>query len=555
MDSTLADSVSDLFEYRGYCVQHKQGLVSASTVPELPANLTAVFPGLGTAWPGMGRYWMQHDAFCQHIDQLQAVIDTLSVNCNLEHELLSLSPSWQEDPEVLFVVTVCMNLALHNFLSATLDLNAHRVVGHSLGELLCAAVALHLDDAAVVEMAVAMGRFAKAQRGLMMAVGADFDDIQDLLLDYDVHLACVNGPDSVTVASRNPRDLVKLKHVLNGKDILTKFIDTAWSALHIGSVGSSEDDLYCDLAAIFDKHGLDDLHVTWRSTVTGHVGLFDAAYLTKCLVTCVDATSMGQAGDEPALFVELGPHGILTNTIASQLEPHSACMPLLDKRDVPSSLAQALGILFVHAFIDSVPSDWMVRSSGVDASKLLSMQASFIDRHVGDSLPVVDTATASCSLEVLLQRALPVALAHDELHIIPSTGLTDEDGYVLDCEVRSSSQAVLSNDATAIKLRSRRLLQASLQATGEVVAALQLQEVTACHVADTQRDMQQNGGLLTRLVVSKGLAELLPEVVQAMSTTFQDGCRLQICVGQEQCVAVAMRMRRLSRRVSCDWMK
>jgi malonyl CoA-acyl carrier protein transacylase len=504
----------------------------------------------------MGDLWLQQPGFVEEILGHQAVVDGMGLDVDLIQELHSQHPQWQHDPLALFIVTASMQLALYTHLAANLKLQCDSVLGHSLGELLCAAVQLDLPTAAALEMAAAMGKFACRQRGLMLAVATSASEL-DKTLPSTVHVACINSLASTTLASRDPKAIIKLKKTLNEQGILTSVLDTAWSALHIGGVDASTQQLQSELESIFIKYHIPSQPIQWRSSVPTHNGYFDPTYLVHCMCEPVDflATVDNVSKDsKDVIYLELAPHSILTKALTSLVHESSVCVPLILKHDQTGSLGAACGELFVRGCIDTVPAAWLEHAESIDTAAVVRRDASFLDRHLAQVADWSNLSPPTSCLQALLHRVLPIAMSHPELHDIPKYSLDGIDGAMIEMNLRFVTQAVLVNEPMTFKTRAEHVVQGYADNCFKPLASAKLVTVTACTSEQQQDAMYAEArSLAAQVVIASSAGKLWPGVVEAIATNFKEACQLQVCLGPRQCVAMLTKMKSLTRHNSSAW--
>ncbi len=236
------------------------------------------------------------------------------------------------------------------------------VMGHSVGELTAAHVAgaLSLENAAL--LVVARGRFMQAlpSGGAMVAVQAREDEVRPLLTE-NVGIAAVNGPSSVVVSG--DEDAVKTiaeQLRAQGRRIHQLAVSHAFhSPLMEPMIG--------EFKAAARELAVNPVTIPVISNVTGELAGDDFAsadYWTQHIRAAVRfADSIRHANSAGARhFIEVGPGGGLTSSIAESLaDVDVASVPLL-RKDRPEPNSLMVGV--AQAFVSGVGVDWRATLPG-----------------------------------------------------------------------------------------------------------------------------------------------------------------------------------------------
>ncbi|CAN8104989.1 unnamed protein product [Discula destructiva] len=354
-DSFLADLAYTL-SYRRERLQWKS-FATASTVPELlqalqddatqpPQYLSSrrpalglIFTGQGAQWPAMGVELMQIPVFKASIEAADAYLRA-ELDCEWSAAAeLAKGKSTSKVAAALYGQTLCtvLQVALVDLLR-TWDVVASSVVGHSSGEIAAAYClgALSREDA--WKIAYYRGLLSASLRengveGAMMAVGASPEAAAEAIAEAaagEVHIACVNSPQSVTV-SGEVDGVNRLLEALQSEGVFARKlkVDTAYHSPHMQEVA---EDYYEAIGDIQPRVEAIDKGCRMFSSVTGAV-IRDAselgpAYWVRNLVSPVQFASAVQhlAQSKDALdntvdlLVEIGPHAALQGPATQSLK-------------------------------------------------------------------------------------------------------------------------------------------------------------------------------------------------------------------------------------------
>ncbi|MET7509498.1 non-ribosomal peptide synthetase/type I polyketide synthase [Streptomyces albidoflavus] len=315
-----------------------------------------VFPGQGTHWPAMGRdLLVSSPAFAETVDACDTVLRPYtgwSVR-----ELLAGGAAHEDGTPVdldqldasipaLFTVYVALAAAWRES-----GLEPDAVVGHSQGEIAAAVVsgALSLEDGARV--AVLRGRELGRSEGTgaMGFVELPVDEVRERIAPYGAALsvAVVNTPRSTVVAG-NPEELTALLDELDDEDIVCGTVGAQFAA-HSHHVDP--------LLPVLEEQLRDvrpgPSRVPFYSTVTGRLldgERLDAAYWCRNLREPVRLDLAQQALLDAGhdVFVEIGPHPVLTMAL-TEGDPRALAVPTLHRdRGSGAELLRTLGTLHAH---------------------------------------------------------------------------------------------------------------------------------------------------------------------------------------------------------------
>ncbi|GIZ46187.1 hypothetical protein CKM354_000932400 [Cercospora kikuchii] len=287
----------------------------------LKARVALLFTGQGAQWPGMGRELMLHPIFAQSIRASATCLRELGAKWDAEVELLApklgsrIHAAEFSQPLCAVLQMALVDLFLYWGLSPV------AVVGHSSGEIAAAYAAGALGRRDCLTVALHRGIISQAAQEQspgrsMMAVGLSSGHIQRYL-DDKITLACINSPESVTVAGHKGC-LDTLRALLQSESIFCRMLRVE-IAYHSPQLFPFRDEYHGRIACITPNTDSNDhAAVPFYSTVYGrripHSQL-NADYWVANLCSTVDLVSAlnilmdSSVESVPDIMVEIGPHG------------------------------------------------------------------------------------------------------------------------------------------------------------------------------------------------------------------------------------------------------
>ncbi|MFI5928414.1 type I polyketide synthase [Micromonospora sp. NPDC051543] len=359
----LAVTGASAADLRGALAGHQAGERSASAVSgELlhdgPAYVVQVFSGQGSQYPGMGLDLYRADPTMRAtLDECDALTRRIA-GWSLLDELGRRTGSRLSETRFAQPAIFAIQIGLSR-LWARWGVPPDSVVGHSMGEVAaaCAAGALPLEDA--LRVIVLRGELLQpaSGSGRMAAIALSADEVTAAIERYaEVVIAAVNGPRSVVVAG--PAAAVdRLLADLTAAGV--RCVPLAGDyAFHSPAVSAYGDELERRL----DGLTIAEPRVPMLSSVdpTGVVPEFGPAYWGR---NVREPVLFWPAIDRllsrrPAVFVELGPHPVLTGPLAASLAARSrrgaAIGSLVRGRPPVETLTRALA----EAYTAGVAVDW-----------------------------------------------------------------------------------------------------------------------------------------------------------------------------------------------------
>lgn len=281
-----------------------------------------LFPGQGSQYPGMGRGLYAEDPV------FRAVVDECAerLKPDLGTDLRTLLyPEGESEraaealrntaftQPALFTVEYAMAQVLLGW-----GIQPRTMLGHSVGEFVCAALTgvMGLEDA--LHLVAARGRMVQSvERGAMLSVRMPADAVRPLL-KADLAIASDNGP-SLCVVSGPTEPVAELERMLTGRGVACRPLQTS-HAFHSPMM----DPVVEPFAQLVRKVKLSAPKQAYISTVTA--GLIDAndaqdpLYWARHLRQTVRFTESARLAlaDDSLVFVEVGPRNTLATLVKQQ---------------------------------------------------------------------------------------------------------------------------------------------------------------------------------------------------------------------------------------------
>ena len=320
-----------------------------------PAPVVFIFTGMGPQWFGMGKALYRTDpVFRDAMDAFDLLYEA-TAGRSIKDAMWSGS-----DGERIIDVEIAQpaNMALQWALTAlwkSLGIEPQIVVGHSVGEIAgaCVVGALSLEEG--VRIIYQRSRLQKEMqgRGEMLAVGVSSIEAEELIESYGdgLSIAAVNSPMSATISGES-EDIDRLQATLEDRRLFRQKLHTG-IAYHSGQMDGIRDDFLASLNGLSPSK----TRVPLLSTVTGAQAdgtEFDADHWWRNIRSPVlfDRIFEQIPGDGEALYIQIGPHPVLSSAIYENLAHHHrtghALATLRRDRGAWDVLLEAVSKCYVH---------------------------------------------------------------------------------------------------------------------------------------------------------------------------------------------------------------
>jgi acyl transferase domain-containing protein len=281
-----------------------------------------VLSGQGSQWIGMGRELLAREPVVRsEVEKWDILVRDLAGWSVIDQLTAAGDGSRLHLTEVAQLSVGALQLGL-TALWRSWGVWPEAVVGHSMGEIVAAAVAGMLDRAQAVELLLARARLAEAgaRGGAMASIGWPATEVEPLLAGLGrVGIAAVNGPRSTVVSGESSAvDKVAVAAKALGADVRRLPVE-------YGFHSSLLDDQGAELAATVGHIQAGQGEAAFYSTVTGtrlEAEKLDSGHWARNLRDAVqfEAAVRALAGAGITTYVEIGPHPVLLRDISLTLE-------------------------------------------------------------------------------------------------------------------------------------------------------------------------------------------------------------------------------------------
>ncbi|WP_150243248.1 type I polyketide synthase [Nocardiopsis quinghaiensis] len=379
-----------VFEYRAVIFASGGGgareleSVASTSVPADRAQErpVMVFPGQGGQWAGMARDLLDDDGPLAQVFTRRLLECERALGPHVDWSLVQVLRGEPKAPafmgpgtrvDVVQPVLWAVMVSLARVWSA-MGVEPAAVIGHSQGEIAaaCVAGALSLDDAAKVVALRSQALTSLAGSGGMASLGLSPERAEELVgSDEDLHLAAVNGPESVVVSGSPAAVRRAVEHCVD-HGVHGALVDVDYAS-HSPHVEHIRENLLERLGDVEPRPA----RTPFFSTLTGErlSGTdtpTDASYWYRNLRGTVRFADAVRAAVDAGhtTFVEVGPHPVLSFGVERTLDAagvEGRALPTL--RREAGDQAQLLTAA-AQAFTVGVDVDWAVLFRGTGARRI-----------------------------------------------------------------------------------------------------------------------------------------------------------------------------------------
>jgi acyl transferase domain-containing protein/NADPH:quinone reductase-like Zn-dependent oxidoreductase/NADP-dependent 3-hydroxy acid dehydrogenase YdfG/acyl carrier protein len=279
-----------------------------------------VYTGMGPQWWAMGQELLKtQPVFRETMEKCDQLFKKLAGWSLIEEMSVSEDVSKMNETRLAQPANFIIQAGL-SALWKHWGIEPDAVVGHSVGEVASAYAsgALSLEDAILVSYYRSKLQQTTSGTGKMLAVGLSEKAVQPYLVGQ-ISVAAINSPNSVTLAG-NEDDLMQISDMLEAEKIFNKML-TVEVPYHSYLMEPIKEELFEKLASVKPRATKIPLY----STVTGQLidgETLDAAYWWQNVRQSVrfSDTMIQMLEDDYGLFVEVGPHPVLRNSMRECME-------------------------------------------------------------------------------------------------------------------------------------------------------------------------------------------------------------------------------------------
>lgn len=280
-------------------------------------KIVFVYTGMGPQWWKMGRGLMETEiVFNRAVKECDDDFKEISGWSIYEELSKPMETSRVKDANIAqpanFVIQVALTRLMEYY-----GITPDAVVGHSVGEVASTYIsgALSLKEALYVSYHRSRLQHSTAGKGAMLAVGLLEDEVLEMIKPYkDVSIAAINSPKALTL-SGDSESLKELLEKIESAGAFCRLLDVT-VPYHSPIMSLIKDELLDSLENIKGAETKIDLYSTVTGAkISGHEinndywwkNVREPVLFSKAIDTI--------AGDDYKIFIEIGPHPVLRNSM------------------------------------------------------------------------------------------------------------------------------------------------------------------------------------------------------------------------------------------------
>lgn len=299
-----------------------KGIVSNHAEINNPPKIAFIYTGMGPQWWKMGRELMEKEPlFKDALQRCDSIFKEYSGWSILEEMLKDEESSRMAETQIAQPANLLIQLALTELLKK-FGIVPQAIVGHSVGEVaaMYCSGALSLEDAILVSYHRSRLQQTMAGQGKMLAAGLSETEALKLLDSYPkVSVAAINSSNSVTLAGKEEH-LLEIAEVLDKREVFNRImkVEVPYHSFLMDPIQQELMDSLKTLEPVRET-------IPVYSTVTGERidgETVNASYWWNNVRQPVRfaKTLNKMVEDGYTLFLEVGPHPVLKNSIKECLQ-------------------------------------------------------------------------------------------------------------------------------------------------------------------------------------------------------------------------------------------
>ncbi|XP_025419053.1 fatty acid synthase-like [Sipha flava] len=339
-------------EFRGYSLLGKS-VSEVSEVKSTKRSVWYIFSGMGSQWAGMVEGLLQLEPFARTIKKAADIL--LGQGLDLMSILNSKDDATFDNVLNSAVSITTVQVALVDLLRA-IGIEADGLIGHSVGELICA----YVDGSFSFEQTI-LTSFLRARsimdskliKGSMAAIGLSWEETKKRL-PSDLVAACHNSEDSVTI-SGPPNCVSEFVKTCKTQNIFAKEVNSSGFAFHSKYIANAEPKLRQCLEKILitpkprsSRWISSSIPEEFWNTPLAQMSSID--YHVNNLLSPVLFHEALAHIPKDAIVIEIAPHALLQAILKRSLGPENVCVGLTKRSMNPegniSILLSAIGKLY-----------------------------------------------------------------------------------------------------------------------------------------------------------------------------------------------------------------